>query len=388
MNGDDLLLRATLACLAEPGNRDMWRLVAEHGPAGALDRVRAGEITPELAATIAPRMHLGDPLRLGEVSLQHTARMGGRTIAPGHEEWPAQLDDLRRISREGQTRLERDVYPPLCLWLRGGPPLADVAGRSVAIVGSRASTPYGEHVATELGYGLAERGWCVVSGGAFGIDAHAHRGALAAGGVTIAVLASGIDRVYPLAHASLFERIVEEGLLLSEWPPGAAPHKHRFLVRNRVIAALTRGTVVVEASARSGAKQTCGRARLLGRATMAVPGPVTSAMSIGTHQILRTLEGRLVTCAAEVIEEVGQIGEDLAPLRRGPERAHDRLGTTLSQVLDGVPTRPAAGPEQIAAAAGVALRIVLRALPALEAAGFVIRDDTGWRLAPDSAGRA
>lgn len=387
MSDDDLLLRASLACLAEPGNRDMWRLVAEHGPAGALDRVRAGETTPNLAATIAPRMRLGDPLRLGEVALQNAVRMGGRTIGPGDEEWPDQLDDLRRISREGQSGLERDVYPPLCLWLRGAPPLAAVAHRSVAVVGSRAATPYGEHVATELGYGLAERGWSVVSGGAFGIDAHAHRGALAAAGVTIAVLASGIDRAYPLAHANLFERIAEEGLLVSEWPPGAAPHRHRFLVRNRVIAALTRGTVVVEASARSGAKQTCGRARLLGRATMAVPGPVTSAMSVGTHQILRTLEGRLVTCADEIIEEVGQIGDDLAPLRRGPERARDRLGTTLSQVLDGVPARTATGPEEIAAAAGVALRIALRALPALEAAGFVVRDDTGWRLAPDTAGQ-
>jgi len=161
------------------------------------------------------------------------------------------------------------------------------------------------------------------------------------------------------------------------------------LVRSRVIAALTRGTVVVGASARSGARQTCGRARLLGRATMAVPGPVISAMSVGTHQILRTLEGRLVTNAAEVIEEVGTIGDDLAPPARGEENDRDRLGATLARVLDGVPARPGAGPEQIAASAGVALRIALRALPALEAAGFVQRDDSGWRLArPGEAGHA
>jgi DNA processing protein len=379
---DDLLSRAALACLVEPGNRDMWHLVDEHGPAGALSRVREGDIPPELAATIGPRMRLGDPLDLGEIAVERTTRTGGRIVAPGSLEWPAYVDDLRRISRESLTRQERDVYPPLCLWLRGAPSLSEVTRRSVAVVGSRASTAYGEHVATELGYGLAERGWTVVSGGAFGIDAHAHRGALAAGGMTIAVLASGVDRAYPQAHANLFDRIAEGGLLLSEWPPGAAPHRYRFLVRNRLIAALTRGTVVVEASARSGARQTCGRARMLGRATMAVPGPVTSAMSIGTHQILRTLEGRLVTNAAEVIEEVGTIGEDLAPLPRGRERDRDRLGTVLAQVLDGVPGRTGAGPEEIAAASGVALRIALRALPALEAAGFVLRDDTGWRLAP------
>ncbi|HKD99272.1 MAG TPA: DNA-processing protein DprA [Micromonosporaceae bacterium] len=379
---DDQLARAALACLVEPGNREMWRLVAEHGPAGALDRVRAGEIPLELAATAAPRMSLGDPAELGKVALDRTVRAGGRVITPESPEWPTRVDDLCRASRDTASPHDRDVYPPLCLWLRGAPPLAAAAQRSVAVVGSRAATPYGQHVATELGYGLAERGWTVVSGGAFGIDAHAHRGALAAGGVTVAVLASGIDRAYPLAHANLFERIAEDGLLLSEWPPGAAPHRYRFLIRNRLIAALTRGTVVVEAAARSGARQTCGRARMLGRATMAVPGPVTSAMSVGTHQILRTLEGRLVTSAAEVVEEVGSIGDDLAPLPRGRERDRDRLGATLAQVLDGVPARAGTGPEEIAATAGVALRIAMRALPALEAAGFVLRDDAGWRLAP------
>src|SRR5205823_12763981 len=133
------------------------------------------------------------------------------------------------------------------------------------------------------------------------------------GGTTVAVLACGIDRPYPAAHTSLFERIADEGLLLSEWPPGAAPHRQRFLIRNRVIAAATRGTVVVEAAIRSGARQTLGRARLLGRAAMAVPGPVTSALSAGCHEELRRLDTRLVTSVAEVLEEVGRIGDDLAP---------------------------------------------------------------------------
>ena len=148
-----------------------------------------------------------------------------------------------------------------------------------------------------------------------------------------------------------------------------------------MIAALTRGTVVVEASARSGARQTAGRAQLLGRATMAVPGPVTSAMSVGAHQILRALDARVVTCAAEVIEEVGRIGDDLAPLPHGREDARDRLGATLGQVLDGVPLRRAAGPQEIAATAGIPLRVVLRALPTLRDEGFIVEEDAGWRLA-------
>lgn len=379
---DRRLARIALACVAEPGNRDLGQLVDQHGPVEALALVQRGAVGETLAAAIAARLGYGDPHALAEAAIARTDRLGGRIITADDDEWPIQLDDLRRISRDTTQRVDRDVYPPLCLWLRGPAPLADAVRRSVAVVGARASTAYGNHVATELAFGLAERQWTVVSGGAFGIDAQAHRGALTGGGVTVAVLACGIDRTYPMAHASLFDRITEDGLLLSEWPPGADPHRHRFLIRNRVIAALTRGTVVVEASARSGAKQTAGRARLLGRATMAVPGPVTSAMSVGTHQILRTLEGRLVTSAAEVIEEVGRIGDDLAPVIRGPERRRDRLGHTLGQVLDGVPKRHSCGPQEIAAAAGVSLRIVIRALPELHKDGWVVLDDIGWRLAP------
>jgi DNA processing protein len=254
----------------------------------------------------------------------------------------------------------------------------DALHRAVAVVGARASTSYGNHVAQELGYGLASRGWAVVSGGAYGIDAAAHRGALAAGGVTVAVLACGVDRAYPAEHASLFERIVDDGLLISEWPPGADPHRHRFLIRNRVIAALSRGTVVVEANARSGARQTLGRAALLGRAVMAVPGPVTSAMSVGCHQLLRYSGARPVMSYEEVLEEVGRIGDDLAPVPRGPEDPRDDLGPELARVLDGVPLRGVADAGQIAAAAGVPLRDVLRALPALESAGHVVARNGGY----------
>jgi DNA processing protein len=376
----DRMARVALACLIEPGNRELASLLDTYGPVETLDRVCRPDGPAALADIARERLAGQRPYDIVDGLLERTRRVGARIVTPEDAEWPIQLQDLRRISGDSKDRFERDIMPPICVWLRGAPPLADVTRRSVAVVGARASTPYGNHVATELAYGLSERGWCVVSGGAYGIDAQAHRGALAAGGCTIVVLACGIDRAYPMAHANLFERVIDDGLLLSEWPPGADPHRHRFLIRNRVIAALTRGTVVVEASARSGARQTAGRAQLLGRPTMATPGPVTSAMSVGTHQILRMPGTRLVTNAAEVIEEVGLIGDDLAPPVHGRERGRDRLGATLNQVLDGVPARPPAGPQQIAAAAGVSLRAVIRSLPTLRDEGYVIEEGGMWRL--------
>ena len=226
--------------------------------------------------------------------LRRAERCGARLVTPEDDEWPAlPLHALVLATaaepEDPKHQSARTVapVPPLALWVRGPGRLDELADRSVAIVGSRASTAYGEHVAGEFGYQLAERGWTVVSGGAYGIDAAAHRGALAAEGPTIAVLACGVDRPYPAGNGALLHRIAESGLVVSEWPPGAAPHQHRFLVRNRLIAGLTRGTVVVEAAARSGAVATANRARKLGKQVMVVPGPVTSAMSVGCHELLR-----------------------------------------------------------------------------------------------------
>ncbi len=191
---------------------------------------------------------------------------GARFVTPGTSEWPGQLDDL------GDAR-------PLGLWVRGRPNLRVWALRSVAVVGARACTEYGAHMAATLAADLAERGWVVVSGGAYGIDGAAHRGALGAGGATAAVLACGVDRPYPPGHAKLISRIAEQGLVIGELPPGDHPTPSRFILRNRVIAALTRGTVVVEAAYRSGSLVTARAAQRLGRHTMGVPGPATSALS-------------------------------------------------------------------------------------------------------------
>lgn len=329
---------------------------AETGP-----RVRA-EAERRFAAWRA-RLCEADPGRL----LATAEKLGGRLVCPGDAEWPSQLDDL------GDGR-------PFALWLRGDLDLRFACLRSVAVVGSRSATSYGVHVAAEVSAELAERSWCVISGGAFGIDAAAHRGALAADGATIAVFACGIDVAYPSAHEGLFADIARHGLLVSELPPGTTPTRHRFLIRNRAIAALTRGTVVVEAARRSGALNTARHARDLHRGVMAVPGPVTSLTSAGCHTLLRESNAVCVTDAAEVLDLVGLVGDDLAPEKRGPVLDRDRLDPVTSDVLDAIPARAGAGTARIAVSAGVDLDTALARLGALSAGGFVERCPKGWRL--------
>ncbi|GGK28015.1 putative DNA processing protein DprA [Pilimelia terevasa] len=377
----DLRARIVLSWLVEPGHRIIHSLVERYSATAVLDFARAGDLPePRLRESVAARLRAADPDRVADAALAGAARLGADVLTPGDDAWPAALDDLRHLestARDGNTR------PPLLLWVRGEAPRTLLGGAGVAVVGARACSPYGSHVATDLGYGLAERGWTVVSGGAFGIDAAAHRGALTAGGATVAVLACGVDRPYPSGNASLFERILATGLLVSEWPPGAAPHRHRFLVRNRVIAALAAGTVVVEASPRSGALATLRRAAALGRVAMAVPGPVTAATSTGCHLALREEPGaRLVARAADVIEEVGRWGADLAPLPRGRETVLDRLPPDAAAVLEVVPpSRPAAA-DAVSGAAGLPVRTVLRVLPLLVDLDLVRAVDGGYVLGP------
>lgn len=220
-----------------------------------------------------------------------------RFVIPGDLEWPQQLNDL--------------TAPPLGLYVRGEADLRILALCSVAIVGSRAASAYGVRVAAELAADLSERGWSVISGAAFGIDGAAHRGALAVGGVTAAVLANGVDEAYPRAHTDLIRRISESGVLVSEVPPGSHPTRARFLTRNRVIAALTRGTVVVEAAERSGSLRTAAQAEELIRVVMAVPGPVDSPSSAGAHRWIADRRAELVTSASDVIELVGSLEQVL-----------------------------------------------------------------------------
>ncbi|WP_405092863.1 DNA-protecting protein DprA [Micromonospora sp. NBC_01392] len=383
-----LLARLALTWLAEPGTWTVYRLVDSIGPIATLDLLLDGGAPEDrLRATVAARRASGDARGVAADALARAERLGARVICPEDAEWPVRLADLRRLRLSNTSRrVDLETAPPLCLWLRGARRLDESLERSVAVVGARAATAYGLHVATELGYGLADRGWTVVSGGAFGVDAAAHRGALNAGGVTVSVLACGIDRPYPMGNAALFDRIAESGLLLGEWLPGAEPLRPRFLIRNRVIAAGTLGTVLVEASARSGATQTTRRALALSRPAMVVPGPVTSAMSVGAHEILREEpRARLVTGVAHVLEEVGRIGADLAPPVRGPSRPTDQLDDEATLLVETFPRRGVIGLEALAARAGVDIRAAMRKLSLLEELHLVVRRDGGYALAPPPA---
>jgi DNA processing protein len=385
--------RAWLSRAVEPGTIDFWRFVDRHGPVAAARSIRSGNASARILALVGARAQQDETL----ADLRRAERCGARLVVPEDDEWPGFPLHCLTLATAAEPDDPKDQsprtlapVPPLALWVRGPGRLDELADRSVAVVGSRASTAYGEHVAGELGYQLAERRWTVVSGGAFGIDAAAHRGALAADGPTIAVLACGVDRPYPAANGALLHRIAESGLVVSEWPPGAAPHQHRFLVRNRLIAGLTRGTVVVEAAARSGAVATANRARTLSKAVMVVPGPVTSAMSVGCHELLReeVREGdespraRLVTSAAHVLEVVGRLGTDLADPPERPSGPRDGLSDVAVRVLDACPVRIGVSPERLATVAGCDVLEVLRVLPALELADLVQWTGEGWRLAP------
>src|SRR4051812_8662674 len=382
--------RAWLSRAVEPGTIDFCRFVDDVGPVEAVRRVRTGLAPERIRVLVGARA--GQDASLAD--LRRAERCEARLIVPEDDEWPVLPLHALTVAVSGEPDDHRHQsdrttapVPPVALWARGPARLDELVDRSVAIVGSRASTAYGEHVAAELGHQLGERGWTVVSGGAYGIDAAAHRGALAAEAPTVAVLACGVDRPYPASHGALFSRIAETGLLLSEWPPGCAPLRHRFLVRNRLIAALTRGTVVVEAAARSGAQATAKRAHRLGRQVMVVPGPVTSAMSVGCHELLRDEEAgaTLVASAAHVVEAVGGIGVDLADPAERPTGPRDGLSDLAARVLDACPVRTGVSPERLAAIAGCDVLEVLRVLPALELADLVEWTGSGWRVAPPPA---
>jgi DNA processing protein len=389
----DRYARAALTYLAEPADRVLGALVRQHGAARTLAAIRAGENLggaaaasggpAGLAAAPGPtRSQVRQALQRWQVRLPELptpddvtafTRSGIRLICPGDREWPGQLADL------GDEQ-------PYALWLRGTADLRFSCLRSVAVVGARAATAYGSYVAAEFAASVAARGWAVVSGGAFGVDASAHRGALAADGVTVAVLACGVDVPYPAAHAELLEAVAAAGVIVSEWPPGRPVTRLRFLVRNRVIAALATGTLVVEAGQRSGALSTARHARDLSRHLMAVPGPVTSDLSAGCHHIITQWQGALVTSAADVIELLAPVGAPDSPDQRAsgpnapPAVDRDVLDLESATVLDALPRRGGMGTSRVAQRAGLSPGTALRCLGGLAAAGFVERCAEGWRL--------
>lgn len=369
------LARVVLSRVGEPGDPRLTDLVHELGARKVLAALQVQAADRELGADLAERLGAVDPVQ----ELERAAKRGIRFAVPGDAEWPTPVDDLAHA-----PHLHERGGVPVGLWCRGGLRLDEATEHAVAVVGSRSATTYGGDVAAEIAGTLARASWTVVSGAAFGIDQAAHRGALTNRGRTVAVLACGVDRVYPAAHRNLIDYIADVGLVVSEAPPGCAPTRIRFLARNRVIAALSRGAVVVEAAVRSGALNTASWAGGLGRTVMGVPGPVTSAPSAGAHQLIRARNALLVTSGEEVLEAVGPMGRFALADPREPESLRDRLSPRERQVLDAVPLLQAAESGSISRTAGIAHGRTKEALLALHRAGLVEHSLGRWRVAVDA----
>ncbi|MDR0365738.1 MAG: DNA-protecting protein DprA [Bifidobacteriaceae bacterium] len=373
-----VLARAAWSRLIEPGDRDAGALLAIVQPGVALRAVAEGVAVDEWRGIVGPkaaaralqrwrpRLEKLDPRR----ELRALESFGGTFLSPDHPGWPEGLGDL-------------GLECPVALWVWAPPEVAAQLGAllrpGVALVGSRASTAYGETVTAQMVTDLVGHGLAIVSGGAFGIDATAHRACLALGGFTVAVMAGGVDRLYPLANESLLRSITEHGAVISELPPGSAPRRERFLSRNRLIAALGSATVVTESNWRSGSHRTARAAAALMRPVGAVPGPVTSASSAGCHKLVREGVATLVTGADEVRELVAPLGEVclIEPdVGRGPL---DGLAAPERQVFDSLPARQAATLTAIVTASGMSTPQVLAALGRLERAGRAAQAGGLWR---------
>ncbi|HEY4225407.1 MAG TPA: DNA-processing protein DprA [Pseudolysinimonas sp.] len=391
--------RAAWSGISEPGDRDAGHLIAALGAEASLaaltsvpwpqhrtdDDLDVSALEAATAAVndeeLSHQEHVDAAKRWrGRVAapavllaLRQAARFGVSLLVPGDPDWPTGVDELGE-------------HAPLALWVRGDRALLGRLERSIAVVGARAATGYGEHVTIEAASGLADRGFTIVSGAAYGIDGIAHRAALASSGPTVAFLAGGVDRFYPAGHEALLTRIVERGAVVSEVPPGTAPTKWRFLQRNRLIAAASRATVVVEAGWRSGSLNTAGHAATLGRPVGAVPGPVTSAASAGCHRLLRETPAILVTNADEMAELVpgdGAVPEtapstrDTSTTSRPISSAIDPTGTRL-RLLDAISDRSGRSVDRIAALSGLAADRVRAELGLLELEGIVHELPAGW----------
>lgn len=360
---DEPTARLAWARLAEPTDSVAVALIEKFGFVDAFEIVANGGRTP--GGKVVDRF----AARLSDLNLARDRgiceRLGARLLLPGEPGWPTALDDLE--------------VPPWCLWVRGPLDVAEASERSVAVVGARASTAYGNHVAAEIAAGAGARGFTIVSGAAFGIDAAAHRGAMSVEAPTVAVLACGVDRAYPAAHAELIAQIGRVGAVVTEVPPGSAPTRPRFLARNRLIAALATGSIVVEAGLRSGALSTLNHATRLGRLVGAVPGPVTSMVSAGCHRAIREEGAVLVTDAAEVVDLLGDLGgDDLAPEKRGPERAGDDLDPVPARVWSTLAPFRSKSVEEITIQAGLGPHEVLGALGELQGRGLAELRLDGW----------
>lgn len=368
---------AYLGAVTERPTAQLWDLVDSVGPVEACERIRRGRVGDVLAGQSESRRDRVDVAGLFGAA----SAVGARLVVPGDPGWPAAaLEPLDRPrDRRGRARGGvATALRPLGLWWRGPADPAETLGRAVAVVGTRAPTVYGRAVTADLSAGLVAEGFSVVSGGAFGIDAAAHRAALGTAGRTIAVLAGGVDRLYPRGNDGMLTAVADTGAVISAQPPGTGVTRYRFLDRNRIIAALTGATVVVEAAARSGALSTAAWASALGRPVGAVPGPVTSVASVGCHLLVRDRGAVLVGRTADVVELAGEMGET-APPPAGPASPWDGVDDVTRRVLESLPTRGGSAPAEVAVSAGVPPATTRAVLGRLLSTGAVTRGPDGWR---------
>ena len=373
----DLAARSVWSGIVEPGDRIAWLAVDALGAAPALNALIdnwdaqhwsnavGGSATPEDMQLALERWMPRLDLPASTRALRQAARCGARLVVPGDPLWPVGVDDLGE-------------HAPLALWVRGTDEALLALNRSIALVGARAATGYGEHVTMEASAGLVDRGYAIASGAAYGIDGMAHRAALASNGMTIAFLAGGVDRFYPSGHDALLTRISEVGAVISELPCGSAPTKWRFLQRNRLIAAASRATIVLEAGWRSGSLNTAHHAKTLGRPIGAVPGPVTSAASAGCHKLIREEIAMCVTNPDEMAE--------LAPLAPTAQPAlfeEQTYTDDRSRLLDAMSYRAPRVALDIAKRSGLSVAAVQAMLGELELEELVAERERGWlRITP------
>lgn len=282
----DRQARLIISISGEPGDERVGQAVAEYGAAKAIERWQSGYGADAMCKSIDRVLNSA----LIEQAVKSLNSVRGRFITPADGEWPESLADL-------------DTAAPIGLWCTGAGSLSEITQRSLAVVGARSATSYGERIAHEIGAQAANENVGVISGAAYGIDAAAHRGSLLGKGKTVAVLACGVDVAYPVSHRGLLSNITDSGVVVSEAPPGAKPHKHRFLIRNRLIAALSQSTVVVEAALRSGSLSTSNWAHVLNRQIWGIPGPITSATSAGVHAAIRDNMMKIATSADEIFQD-------------------------------------------------------------------------------------
>ncbi len=370
LTDDRRLAWAFLSHVAQGPNAALNALIDAVGPLEAARAIRERSLPEPLREAAMARGR--DDHAAGH--LDRIARLGGRLVTPDDAEWPA----WRFLAFGGRV----GFAAPVALWVRGESALSDLCDRSIAVVGTRAPSAYGRYVTADVVSGVSAAGWTVVSGGAFGIDAAAHRSALADGGLSVAVLACGVDVPYPVAHAQLIDDIAKSGLVVSEYAPGTTAARQRFLERNRLIAALSEVTVVVEAGHRSGARNTVKWARQLGRRTLAVPGSVESATSVGCNAMIRDGEATLVTCAAEVLAEAAPLhlpvgGGAVGGGAVGGDATESPDERAVAAALPG--SGPGADVERIAMRSGVELARVRAVLPVLELRGIARVHGARWR---------